>query len=218
MAVRKKATFTANDLISSYTNYVLEHGKKPSSVYKFCKETGIEETDFYKHYASFETLEAAFFGALHQHTVALLHKNEDYPNYDAAEKLLSYYFTFFEMATANRSYVLTALKNNYHPFENLHQLKDLRKHFLVFVSDVLASKLNMPEERLRKIEGKILEEGAWMQLLFTLKFWMHDSSPNFEKTDVMIEKSVKASFDIIENIPLKSVIDLGKFLWKERSF
>jgi hypothetical protein len=34
----------------------------------------------------------------------------------------------------------------------------------------------------------------------------------------MIEKSVKASFDVLDNFPMKSVIDLGKFLWKERPF
>jgi hypothetical protein len=47
---------------------------------------------------------------------------------------------------------------------------------------------------------------------------MKDSSPNFEKTDALIEKSVKASFEIIESFPLQSVVDLGKFLWKERPF
>ncbi len=49
-----------------------------------------------------------------------------------------------------------------------------------------------------------------------LKFWIHDESSNFEKTDVFIEKSIKASFDIRQITPVKSVIDLAKFLWKEK--
>ncbi|MDG1503318.1 MAG: TetR/AcrR family transcriptional regulator, partial [Flavicella sp.] len=43
-----------------------------------------------------------------------------------------------------------------------------------------------------------------------------DSSPSFEKTDVLIEKSVQASFDAMNTQPVKSFIDLGKFIVKER--
>lgn len=32
----------------------------------------------------------------------------------------------------------------------------------------------------------------------------------------MIEKSVKAVLDVLDTTPLESVIDLGKFIWKER--
>ena len=45
---------------------------------------------------------------------------------------------------------------------------------------------------------------------------MEDSSPSFEKTDVVIEKSVRAIFDVFETTPLESVIDFGKFLWKDK--
>jgi hypothetical protein len=31
---------------------------------------------------------------------------------------------------------------------------------------------------------------SWIQLLLTLKFWLDDVSPKFEKTDIYIEKSV----------------------------
>ena len=45
---------------------------------------------------------------------------------------------------------------------------------------------------------------------------MNDNSAGFEKTDVAIEKSVNTVFDIFENTPLESIIDFGKFLWKEK--
>jgi hypothetical protein len=49
-----------------------------------------------------------------------------------------------------------------------------------------------------------------------MKFWLDDTSPSFEITDIFIEKSVKASFDLINTTPLKSIIDFGKFLYKEK--
>jgi hypothetical protein len=44
-------------------------------------------------------------------TIDLLHKNKEYEMYDMRSKMLSFYFTFFEILTANRSYVVMVLKN-----------------------------------------------------------------------------------------------------------
>ena len=63
---------------------------------------------------------------------------------------------------------------------------------------------------------QLYAEGAWLQFLFLLKFWMDDSSPGFEKTDLAIEKSVHTIFDVFENTPLERIIDFGKFLYKEK--
>ena len=45
---------------------------------------------------------------------------------------------------------------------------------------------------------------------------MDDRSPSFEKTDLVIEKSVRAIFDVFETTPLESLVDFGKFMWKEK--
>ena len=45
---------------------------------------------------------------------------------------------------------------------------------------------------------------------------MNDNSADFEQTDVAIEKSVKVIFDVFATKPLESVLDFGKFLFKER--
>jgi len=41
-----------------------------------------------------------------------------------------------------------------------------------------------------KITKPVFAEGAWMQFLFILKFWIDNNSKGFEKTDIIIEKSV----------------------------
>jgi len=49
-----------------------------------------------------------------------------------------------------------------------------------------------------------------------MKFWIEDDSAGFEKTDILIEKSINTSFALMDNTVLKSVFDLGKFLYKEK--
>jgi len=60
-----------------------------------------------------------------------------------------------------------------------------------------------------------INEAAWLQLLSVMRFWYKDESPGFEKTDIFIEKLLTASFDLMNTRPMKSVTDLGKFIFKE---
>ncbi|MDZ7614627.1 MAG: hypothetical protein U5K51_13705 [Flavobacteriaceae bacterium] len=41
-------------------------------------------------------------------------------------------------------------------------------------------------------------------MLLTIKFWGQGWFPAFEKTDILIEKAVAASFDIIDSSVFKS--------------
>lgn len=213
----KKKTITAISLISMYMDYVLEHNEKPKSVFSFAKANNFEEALFYNHFGNFEALEQHIFKAFFDQTHELLEKSEDYTNFDARNKLLSFYFTFFELLTANRSYVVHALQSGKSNMKSLKALSELRKAFTHFVETLDIETIDFKQKRLEEIQTKSLKEGAWLQLMLTLKFWMDDTSASFEKTDIFIEKAVNTSFDVIAVKPIKSVIDLGKFLFKERA-
>ena len=212
----RKKNNNAQDIISMYMNYVLEHNKQPASVYIFSKENKIEEQDFYQHFTSFDSLEKSIFTEFFNNTLHVLAKSEDYESFDARNKLLSFYFTFFEMLTANRSYVVFALENEKSALKKLKLLHGLRTEFKKYIHNLDIETLEVKQERLEKLQEKALTESAWGQLLFTIKFWLEDTSKGFEKTDVFIEKSVNASFDVLNIAPVKSVLDLGKFLFKEK--
>lgn len=199
-----------------YMDYVLEHNEEPKTVYKFCKENNFEEALFYVNFASFQSVKSAIFKTFFENTTKLLHKSKDYEGFDARNQLLSFYFTFFEMLTANRSYVVYALQEQKNKLETLKQLHGLRTHFKNYIDDLDIETLDIKQEKIQEIQQKAISESAWIQLLVTLKFWLDDTSASFEKTDVFIEKSVNASFDLLDIAPLKSIIDLGKFLFKEK--
>ena len=97
------------DILSLYMDSVLEHEKYPLSVYKFCKVNKIEEQDFYKKYASLDTIKHHVWQVFFDNTVQLLHKNDGYAAMSRKDRLLTFYFTFFEVLLLNRSYVLFAL-------------------------------------------------------------------------------------------------------------
>lgn len=211
----KKKNITQEKIVEWYMNTVLTSGK-PHSIFLFAQENNFEESNFYKYFSSFESLEKSIFAIFAKETIHLLNKTEAYKDYSTKDKILSFYFTFFELLTANRSYVLLQFKSINKDFSKLSFLKDLRAEFIKFVNELNLEKIDLNNDTLNNIQDKTLAESYWIQLLMVLKFWIHDESSNFEKTDVFIEKSIKASFDIRQITPIKSVIDLAKFLWKEK--
>lgn len=216
MAKKKTVEITKDTIVSVYTDCILTNGKKPNSVYEFAKNNNIEESEFYKYFASFEVLEERYFSDMLYYTLDLLATTPDYKNYDAAQKLSFFYFTFFELATVNRSFVMHLLKQEKMPIKNLMKLKLLRKDYLSYVKTVLETPYKIENQKINNIQNRVVHEGAWLQFISILKYWTEDTSANFEKTDVFIEKSIKASFDVVYNVPIESILDFGKFIWKEK--
>ena len=204
-----------NHIITLYMEHILMGEDEPKTIYAFCKKNNIEESDFYSFFGSFEGLKQEIWNKFLENTISTLHKDDSFASFSPKNKLLTLYFTLFEVLTLNRSYVLYVLKNNMKGMNNLMQLKQFRTTFKEFVKNNIATE-ELKSNKLSRITKPVYSEGSWIQFLFILKFWMEDNSKGFEKTDIIIEKSVNTVVDLLDSQPLENIIDLGKFLWSER--
>lgn len=214
----KKSPLSKDKIVSMYMNYTLEHNEKPKSVFHFTKINDFTEAEFYTYFGNLEIIEKEIFNMFFDKTIELLNKNADYETYDMKSKLLSFYFTFFELVTANRSYVVLTLKQHQNQLKNVMILSDLRKKFKSYISEIITDDFRTQQEKLQEFQEKATTESFWFQFLLTIKFWLDDSSAAFEKTDIYIEKSIKASFELMNITPLDSLIDFGKFIFKEKIY
>lgn len=212
----KKKSISSADIMSYYMDYVLQHNAQPTSIYNFAKANNFEEQEFYKYFGNFNALEQSIFKEFFDNAYNLLEKNEDFKSFDSRNKLLSFYYTFFEILTMNRSFVVYMLKRDKDHLQKHRSLLKLKERFTLFIKHLDIVVFEFKEEKLEKAQNMSIQQSAWLQLMITIKFWLEDTSPSFEKTDIFIEKAVNTSFDLIDIKPLKSIIDLGKFLYKEK--
>lgn len=215
---KSNKTIDQNHLITLYMDYVLENDGHPVSVYKFCKHSEIEEEVFYNFFGSIDSIQRNIWDTFFSKTIEVMSASDAYDSMESRNKMLTFFYSFFEMLTLNRSYVLFVLKEHKVPLKNLGQLKGLRKHIKNFAKELISWDNEAKNFGWTKNSESLYSEGAWLQFLFLLKFWMNDDSVGFEKTDIAIEKSVNTIFDVFDNTPLNNVLDFGKFLWKESSF
>lgn len=205
---------SAETIIAAYQEHVLMEGKQPSTVFRFCRDIGIQEADFYKIAGSFEALERLIWTGYMEKTIARLDGDSDYTNFSAREKMLAFYFTLAEELKSNRSFCVLLL--NRHPKLEIVPgfLKTFKSRFETFVDGVLNDGKTKGEVAERPYLDKRYPQLFWVHLALLLMFWKGDDSAGFEKTDAFIEKSVNLAFDLIGKGAVDSAIDFGKFLYQ----
>lgn len=215
--MKKSNVLDQNKIFELYGDFLLSHGERPKNVYSFAKDNDFEESKFYEFFSSFEQIETQMLENLFSRSIELATKIEQYETMSAKEQLLNVYYIFFENLTLNRSLILMILGNEKpFPVKTFSELKKSHQHFVKTLDFQEWEMMEKASEKVKKVADKSKEELLWLHLISCVEFWKKDTSPSFEKTDLYIEKTIDTGFELIDQEPLKKVLDLGKFLWKEK--
>jgi Tetracyclin repressor-like, C-terminal domain len=201
---------------SAYIEYLLTHGSRPVSVFKFCIDLGIKEDEFYQLAGSFEGLERFIWKAFIEDTITRLKGDNSFRSFTSREKILTFYYALFELLKKNRSYVLFQLENSRKPELVPEYIKGFKSAFESFFESVLNEGKGNGEVAKRPVLDKRYPQLFWIHMGFMLFFWKDDGSPGFESTDAAIEKSVNLAFDLIGKGAVDTAIDFAKFLYQNK--
>ena len=222
MEATKKSTrksggkLSEDKILASYVEFVLTHGKRPASVYKFCLDLGIKEDTFYSFAGSFDALEKLIWKGFIDKAISRLNEDESFSAFTVREKILAFYYTLLEELKQNRSYVLFQLDAFRRPELVPEYLKGFKASFESFFETTLNEGKGNGEIANRPILDKRYPQLFWMHMGFLLLYWKQDDSAGFERTDAAVEKSVNLAFDLIGKGAVDSAIDLAKFLYQTK--
>ncbi|MBO0951328.1 TetR/AcrR family transcriptional regulator [Fibrella forsythiae] len=232
---------TLEKIRKAYTEFVLENGKQPTSVFQFAKKLKLSEAEFYDYYASFDAIEADVWLTFFTDAKRAIEADATYQAYSVREKLLAFYYTWVEMLKAQRSFAVYSFSRlnpagrrgvaddmaSMSPIGkagmlgrrtngNSQVLMPFKEAFYDFARDLLAEGRESREVEPRPFLTDRYPNALWTQTLFILDFWVRDVSKSFEKTDTAIEKSVNTAFDLIGRSPLDTLFDFAKFAYQNR--
>lgn len=216
-ANKKTATIAPEARIQvAYIDYLLNHGQRPPSVYKFTRDLGLKESDFYDHFGSFDGLERAIWKGFLDRTIQRVKSDESYMGFSIREKLLAFYYTFFEDLRTHRSFVLLQLDRQPRLELVPEFFKDFKAAFEAYTDLLLKEGKAKGEIANRPYVDKTYPQLFTMQMGFLLMFWKNDNSQAFEQTDAAIEKSVNLAFDLIGKGAVDTAFDFAKFLFQTK--
>lgn len=211
----KKTAPKKEKLVEAYLDELMEEGKPPASVRKFCRGLGITEKAFYSHFASFESLEGNIWAAMIEDTVVVLHADHDYESYPVRQKLGAFYYTFLETALDRRSYLLLRFPG-IQLVNPPAQLQRFQKAFDEFAKPMLAEAKESKEVASRGRLNQAYPGLMYAQFLFIIDFWLKDESDGFERSDALVEKSTALAFDLVGAQVFDSALDFVRFMAGEK--
>ncbi len=198
-----------------YIHYVLEKNKRPDSIYLFMKEIGLEEKVFYQYYTTFYDLEAAIWSDTFKETIEKIQQEQVYEGYSVREKTLALYFTLIEALKSIRTFAVYSFKNpKDFPIDG-GVLKESKDVFKDFIAQLITEGVYTKEIADRTFLTERYSTALWWETIFIIRFWVNDSSKNFERTDAAIEKSVNLTFDLLGKNIADATFDFVKFLFSK---
>jgi len=202
--------------IQQYKEYVLSHKQRPASVYTFMQDQGEDEKSFYAHFASFDALEQQLFHSYFENTISRLAGSEEYQEYDSLQKILAFFYTWLEVMQGERSLVKFMNQRANYSLFNLTPtyMATTAEPFQEHIRKLLKSGMDDGQVADRLFVTRYYKQGFWAQARLILQYWLKDNSADFEKTDAMVEKTLRLAFDVIEPNTLDSGFDLIRFLWR----
>ncbi|MCS6822374.1 MAG: TetR family transcriptional regulator C-terminal domain-containing protein [Microscillaceae bacterium] len=211
-----ESTISKEQIIEGFIKYALENEKYPKSAYQLAKFIGITEKDFYQYFGSIQAVESAIWVSFFEITLKTIEADEVYAKYSVREKLLAFYYMWLETLKENRSYILFATEN-LQPTQLIPAyLKEFREKFTTYVENLLAEGKETGEVASRQFIDRSYPFIFWMQALLILRFWLKDTSKNFEQTDAFVEKAVNFAFDFVGKTVFDSAFDFAKFVFQNR--
>lgn len=206
---------TKDRLIDATVAHWREHGRAPDSVFRLCREVGVEERDFYSAFASLDTVESAYWERLLGRVIGAVEAGPEWAGFTARQRLLAFLYAFFEAALGERSLILLRIA----PLRVTDRpafLRGFEARFERFADQLIAHGRTTGEIADRGRLTRVYPRGLYAHLRACLEFYARDTSEGFERTDAFIEKTVALAFDVARPQAIDSAVDLVRFLLPRR--
>lgn len=218
-----ESPFEVNDdlLSTAYMNASLLAQKVPRRFEQltYYSDTGEHlPADLYQErFGSVEALEKEIFHTFFVYTQRMLSLESDSsPQEDPANYLLSFYYTLFEVFAANREYIALRFSTPLTHIKSLFCLDRFKADFTDFLQSINQYDPLLPLPLLKQAQAKTFGEAGWLQFLSVFEFWLRDESPDFERTDALIEKSLMLGLDVLQlQHAERHIADWAKF-WLQK--
>lgn len=142
-------------------------------------------------------------------TITMCQDDEQFHQYSVREKMLALVYTFLQNMQEQETHFLEMLhQHNGIKRLDTSYLKDLKSGFESYVNGLVEEGRNSGEIQGRPFLARFYMPVLWNAFVNILYFWANDKSPQREHTDVMVEKTVHFTFDLLAPNAIDSGIDL----------
>lgn len=180
-------------------------GEKPLNSYTLCQKVGMKEKEFFELYSSADDVGRKVFGLLAEEAIEALNASKEAQQYSSQDKIMAYYYTFFQIAVSHRSFIDAA----FHKDKGL--LRDYRVKYKEYIGDVIQEGIAMEEIVERLSLSSYYPDMLWQLHLRLINFWLADTSEHFVETEKAIAIYSQLPLELMGHNLLDSFLETAKF-------
>jgi len=156
------------------------------------------------------------WSTLFERTIDTLEQDVNYLQYSAREKMLAFVFTLLQNMNEDCIYFSVQIQQQRFPILPNTNLKELKTLFFNYSDTLIFEGTNSGEIQARPLIANYYQQLLWNAIVSILYFWSNDTSEQKENTDVMVEKTIHFTFDLLAPNAIDSGIDLVQHFFKLR--
>jgi AcrR family transcriptional regulator len=191
-----------NQIIDAYKELLISGGDL--SAFSIAKKVGITEKEFYQHFTSADDIARKIWYNIGDSVIQALNGSELYNSYPARQKVLSYFFTFFDTALNERSFIDRTHKNS-------AVVQSYREQFNSFVGDIVQEGIATDDIKERLSLSNYYPKLLWELHQRLLQFWLEDTSENFVQTEKAVEIYSRIPLELMGSNIFDSMFETMKF-------
>jgi hypothetical protein len=194
-------------IIETYKTMLIS-GEEAINSFTLSNKLGISEKEFFQHFSSTEDVGRRIWAKLGDEVIESLNNSEEVAEYSSLNKILAYYFTFFEIALGYRSFIERTI-------DKPELLRSYKDKFKEYVSDIIQEGIAMEEIVERLSLSSYYPDMLWQLHLRLVNFWLQDTSEHFVETEKAIEVYSKLPLEFMQHNLMDSVYETVKFSFEQ---
>jgi hypothetical protein len=203
------------DVLDAYKRYVTQTGQEPQTLAQFCLWAKLPLGEVESIFDSPTAIEQTIWEGYLESTLAEITSQAVYEEYSVREKLLSFYYTLFEVLRPDRTFAVWRLEywSIWNP--NPPALSTFQEQYEQYLTALVGEGIATGEIESRMVLGDKYAGWHRYQLRYLLTYWAEDQSEALQNADEAVEKAVNLGFDLMGKNVLDTALDFAKFWWQK---
>ena len=192
-----------NQIIEAYKEMLIG-GEGEINSFTISRKVGISEKEFFQFFTSADDVARKIWSNLGDQVMEVLNGSELHNSYPPRQKVLSYFFTFFEVALNERTFI----ERTAHCTD---LLKNYKENFKNYIGDIVQEGIATEDMKERLSLSNYYPNVLWELHMKLIHFWLDDTSDNFVETEKAIEIYSKVPLELMGPNLLDSLFETVKY-------
>lgn len=201
-------------IVSAFVGLVVEKDLKTATMRETARKAGLGDATIYNYFPTKEAIIYAYYGDKFDEVITTLKKIPDFHTFTFQEQLQTYFETQLDLFLPDREFLDKTFQPAFFTLSQQYKrVRPVKEKFMAVIRDIFDAAVDA-EEIPDQVFLEVMIQVYWEYAVGVIIYWLSDDSDNFERTSILIDKSIDLSCASIRAGIANKLFDIGIFFFK----